>query len=143
MGRCGNDLQGWPFAKVSSCSRNALSVLLLAPANLKIKFGEPTFSNKNPLIHSHVSFCRSDPFAARPNLHRKRENDHVRGTTDGRHKPDYWYKVIDKSTPVEFQHPIETAVWDAFFADVQQLRVFKAAAGEYSSDSDSGSDSLL
>ncbi len=51
---------------------------------------KPPFSNKIPLTQpiSHVSFCNSNPLAAGPNLHRKREHDHVCGTTDGRHKPD-------------------------------------------------------
>ena len=77
-----------------------------------------------------------------PNLHRKREHDHVRGTTDGRHKPDYWDKVIDKYTSMEFLHPIETnaSIWAPFFAEVQQHRASKAAAGELSSDSDSDSE---
>ena len=96
---------------------------------------KPPFSNKIPLTQpiSHVSFCHSDPLAAGPNVHRKREHDHVRGTTDGRHKPDHWDKVIDKCTPVEFLHPIETnaSIWDTFFAEVQQHRASKAAAGEH------------
>jgi hypothetical protein len=105
---------------------------------------KPPFSNKIPLTQpiSHVSFRHSNPLAAGPNLQRKREHDHVRGTTDGRHKPDHWDKVIDKFTPKEFLDPIGTnaSIWAPFFAEVQQHRASKAAAGELSSDSDSDSE---
>ncbi len=42
---------------------------------------KPSFSNKIPLTQpiSHVSFCHSNPLAAGPTLHQKREHDHVRG----------------------------------------------------------------
>jgi len=103
---------------------------------------KPPFSNKIPLTQpiSHVSFCHSTPLVAGPHLNRKREHDHVRGTTDGRHKPDRWDTVIDKLTPKEFLDPIGTnasAIWAPFFAEVQQHRASKAAAGELSSDTDS------
>ena len=129
-------LQGWPIAKVSSCSRIALSDRQLQPSwyrqTQNQTWWKPPFSNKIPLTQpiSHVSFRHSNPLAAGPNLHRKREHDHVRGPTDGRHKPDHWDKVIDKFTPKEFLDPIGTkaSIWAPFFAEVQSHRASKSSA---------------
>ena len=117
--------------------------LSLVPAYPKIKLGGNHHSATRVPWLSHVSFCHSTPLVAGPHLNRKREHDHVRGTTDGRHKPDRWDTVIDKFTPKEFLDPIGTnaSIWAPFFAEVQQHRASKAAAGELSSDSDSDSDS--